>query len=83
MILTLAGSAWSCSKTCKSRRHCLISGSRPLSVGRAWVKEAHYRESWPVEGGPALASVAYAVLRRDWETGTTTTFVWDDVTLTD
>lgn len=32
-----------------------------------WVKEAHYRQGWPVEGHEPLASVAYAVLRRDWE----------------
>jgi RimJ/RimL family protein N-acetyltransferase len=56
---------------------------RRVFLRAGWVKEAHYRESWPVEGGSALASVAYAVLRHDWETGTTTTFVWDDVTLTD
>ncbi len=54
---------------------------RRVFLRAGWVKEAHYRESWPVEGGQLLASVAYAVLRRDWETGTTTTFVWDDVTL--
>ncbi|PPB50971.1 N-acetyltransferase [Arthrobacter pityocampae] len=45
-----------------------------------WVKEAHYREGWPVEGGSAVASVAYAILRRDWESGQTTTFVWEDLT---
>lgn len=44
-----------------------------------WVKEAHYREGWPVEGGVPLASVAYGVLRRDWETGTTTPVVWEDL----
>lgn len=44
-----------------------------------WVKEAHYREAWPVAGGAALASVAYAVLRRDWETGATTPVDWDDL----
>jgi len=54
---------------------------RRVFLRAGWVKEAHYRESWPAEGGQPLASVAYAVLRRDWETGTTTTFVWDDVTL--
>jgi RimJ/RimL family protein N-acetyltransferase len=43
-----------------------------------FVKEAHYRDGWPVEGGPALASVAYAILRRDWEQGTTTPVDWDD-----
>lgn len=45
-----------------------------------WLKEAHYREGWPVDGGPPLASVAYSILRRDWETGRTTTFVWEDLT---
>ena len=44
-----------------------------------FVKEAHYREGWPVEGGAPVASVAYGILRRDWETGTTTTFVWEDL----
>jgi len=43
-----------------------------------WVKEAHYREAWPVAGGPPLASVAYAVLRRDRLNGTTTPVPWDD-----
>lgn len=43
-----------------------------------WVKEAHYRESWPVEGGAPLASVAYAILRRDWESGTTTPVPWEE-----
>ena len=46
-----------------------------------WVKEAHYREGWPVDGGIPVASVAYAILRRDWETGQTTTFVWEDLSL--
>lgn len=45
-----------------------------------WLKEAHYREGWPVEGATPLASVAYAILRRDWESGHTTTFVWEDLT---
>lgn len=44
-----------------------------------WVKEAHYREAWPVKDGPARASVAYAILRRDWESGVTTPVVWDDL----
>lgn len=44
-----------------------------------WLKEAHYREGWPVDGGAPVASVAYAILRRDWETGETTTFEWEDL----
>ena len=39
-----------------------------------WVKEAHYRQGWPVPGGEAADSVAYATLRRDWETGEMTPF---------
>jgi RimJ/RimL family protein N-acetyltransferase len=46
-----------------------------------WVKEAHYRDGWPVEGGSPLASVAYGILRRDWESGRTTPVDWDDLTL--
>lgn len=44
-----------------------------------FLKEAHYREGWPVDGGEPLASVAYAILRRDWESGSTTPFVWEDL----
>lgn len=44
-----------------------------------WLKEAHYRAGWPVEGGEPVASVAYGILRRDWETGTTTALVWEDL----
>lgn len=43
-----------------------------------WVKEAHYREAWPTENGEALASVAYAILRKDWESGTTTPVTWNE-----
>lgn len=45
-----------------------------------WLKEAHYREAWPTGDGGSVASVAYAILRRDWESGTTTTFEWEDLT---
>ncbi len=41
-----------------------------------WVQEAHYREAWPVEGGAPVGSVGYGMLRRDWETGTTTPVPW-------
>ncbi|PWF27360.1 GNAT family N-acetyltransferase [Ancrocorticia populi] len=41
-----------------------------------WVQEAYYREAWPVEGGDPVASVAYAILRRDWEHGTVTPLNW-------
>lgn len=51
---------------------------RRVFVRAGWVKEAHYREAWPVEGDRPVASVAYGVLRRDWESGTVTSVPWDD-----
>ena len=41
-----------------------------------WVKEVLYRRGWPVEGGEPVASVAYAMLRQDWENGTRTPVPW-------
>lgn len=43
-----------------------------------WVKEAHYREAWPVTDGEPVASVGYGILRRDWETGEQTPVPWGD-----
>jgi RimJ/RimL family protein N-acetyltransferase len=50
---------------------------RRVFLRAGWVQEAYYREGWPVEGSRPVASVAYSVLRRDWETGTVTPLVWD------
>lgn len=44
-----------------------------------FVKEAHYREAWPVQRGAPMASVAYAILRHDWQFGTTTPLLWEDM----
>ncbi|MFT4110014.1 GNAT family N-acetyltransferase [Propionicimonas sp.] len=52
---------------------------RRVFVRAGWVKEAHYREAWPVEGFEPKASIAYGILRRDWESGTTTPVPWDDL----
>ncbi|QLD13209.1 GNAT family N-acetyltransferase [Microbacterium oleivorans] len=41
-----------------------------------WVQEAYYREGWPVAAGEPLGSVAYSILRRDWETGEVTPLRW-------
>jgi RimJ/RimL family protein N-acetyltransferase len=51
---------------------------RKTFVRAGFVKEAHYREAWPVESGPPVASVAYGILRRDWQTGRTTPVNWND-----
>ncbi|QGN35372.1 GNAT family N-acetyltransferase [Microlunatus sp. Gsoil 973] len=52
---------------------------RKVMLRSGFVKEAHYRDAWPIEGGGPMASVAYAILRRDWASGTTTVVVWDDL----
>lgn len=31
-----------------------------------YVREARYREAWPVPGGPPLDALGYAILRREW-----------------
>lgn len=54
-------------------------GMRKTFVRAGFVKEAHYREAWPVDDGTMRASVAYSMLRRDWETGQTTPVVWNDL----
>lgn len=54
---------------------------RRVFLHAGFVKEAHYREGWRVAGGQSLASVGYAVLRSDWESGHTTALKWDDLTL--
>ena len=54
---------------------------RRVLLRAGFVKEAHHREGWPVEGGPPLATVGYAMLRRDWETGGRTPVDWDDLDL--
>ena len=51
---------------------------RKAFIKAGWVKEAHYRQGWPVDGADPLASVAYAVLRSDWESGETTPVPWAD-----
>ncbi|GAA3706545.1 hypothetical protein GCM10022224_085120 [Nonomuraea antimicrobica] len=43
-----------------------------------YVKESHYRESWPAPDGTVHDSVGYAILRRDWQSGTVTLPDWDD-----
>jgi RimJ/RimL family protein N-acetyltransferase len=52
---------------------------RRTLVRAGFVKEAHYRDGWPVAGAAPRDSVGYGVLRRDHEAGTTTTVRWDDL----
>lgn len=43
-----------------------------------FLKEAHYRMAWPAAGGALVASVAYSILRQDWEGNTVTPLEWND-----
>jgi len=52
---------------------------RKVFLKAGFLKEAHYRMSWPADDGTRVASVAYAILRQDWESGETTSFDWDDL----
>ncbi len=52
---------------------------RKVFLRSGWVKEAHYRQGWPVEGSEPKASIAYGILRSDWENGTLTPVDWDDL----
>lgn len=44
-----------------------------------FLKEAHYRLGWPTNDGGRVASIAYSILRQDWENGTVTHFDWEDL----
>lgn len=52
---------------------------RKAFLACGWVKEAHYRRSWPSDDGELVDGVAYAILRHDWETGETTPVPWHDL----
>ncbi|GIG60542.1 hypothetical protein Lfu02_49140 [Longispora fulva] len=43
-----------------------------------YVKEAHYRDAWPGADGILHDSIGYAILRRDWVSGTVTVPDWHD-----
>ncbi|MGN9841510.1 GNAT family N-acetyltransferase [Nonomuraea sp. H19] len=47
-----------------------------------YAKESHYRESWPTPDGTCYDAVGYAILRRDWISGTVTLPNWADESLT-
>jgi RimJ/RimL family protein N-acetyltransferase len=51
---------------------------RRAMLRAGYVKESHYRDAWPGEGGTVHDAIGYAILRRDWLAGTTTPVRWDD-----
>lgn len=52
---------------------------RKTFLKAGFLKEAHYRLGWPTDDGGHVASVAYSILRQDWESGTVTPFEWEDL----
>lgn len=52
---------------------------RKTFLRAGFLKEAHYRLGWPTNDGGHVASIAYSILRQDWEDGTVTHFEWDDL----
>lgn len=52
---------------------------RKTFLRAGFVKEAHYRLAWPTSDGGHLASIAYSILRQDWENGTVNRFEWEDL----
>jgi RimJ/RimL family protein N-acetyltransferase len=53
-------------------------GMRQVFRRCGYAKEAHYRDAWPGPDGAVYDAVGYAILRRDWLSGTTTPVDWDD-----
>ncbi|MBL7255081.1 GNAT family N-acetyltransferase [Paractinoplanes lichenicola] len=49
---------------------------REVFRANGFAKEAHYREDWPGDDGTLHDTIGYALLRRDWMTGTTTPVRW-------
>jgi RimJ/RimL family protein N-acetyltransferase len=50
---------------------------RAVLIRCGFAKESHYRDAWPAVDG-VHDSVGYAILRRDWFSGTVTRPQWDD-----
>ncbi len=59
----------------QTREDNLVMRNAFISAG--FVQEAFYRQGWPTGDGTFLGTVAYALLRDDWRTGTTTPIDWD------
>lgn len=56
---------------------------RSTFIRAGWSKEAHYRRSWPVSGQDPRDSVAYAILRSEWESGVSLGVQWHDLPVFD
>ena len=52
---------------------------RSTFIRAGWSKEAHYRQVWPAVGQAPRDSVAYAILRSEWESGVSLGVQWHDL----
>ncbi|HEV7861279.1 MAG TPA: GNAT family N-acetyltransferase [Acidimicrobiia bacterium] len=52
-------------------------GMRTALLKAGYVLEAVYRKAWPDAGGEMVDGMGYAILRTDWESGSSTPVVWD------
>lgn len=52
---------------------------RKTLLRSGFLKEAHFREDWPLNDGQRVATVIYAILRRDWQQGIITGFEWEEL----
>lgn len=52
---------------------------RSTLIRAGWSKEAHYRRAWPVKGQMSRDSVAYAILREEWKSGSSVDVHWHDL----
>ncbi|MBD3161849.1 MAG: GNAT family N-acetyltransferase [Candidatus Eisenbacteria bacterium] len=48
-----------------------------------WVREAYYRQAWPDSQGGFRDSLAYAILKSDWESGVVTPIDQDSLRIDD
>jgi RimJ/RimL family protein N-acetyltransferase len=51
---------------------------RAVLKANGYVKEAHYRQAWPDKQGFLHDTIGYAILRRDWLSGSPTPVNWND-----
>lgn len=51
---------------------------RSTFIRAGWTKEAHHRRGWPVSGQEPRDTVAYAILREEWRSGTSMQVHWHD-----
>jgi hypothetical protein len=51
---------------------------RAVLRANRFAKEAHYRQAWPGTDSVIHDAIGYAILRRDWLSGTVTPINWDD-----